>query len=155
MIVSPPTGSIPWAVDFMTFTFLILKAALLADVVKDTTSNFEWANDSQTVLYGKQHPETLRSYQVFRHRLGDAYDSLVYEEPDETNYLYLSKSLSSAYFYLVSSQTLSTEVRYLSADRPNDEPTVFLPREADHEYWYRTAPIVFMSCRMTMQRISN
>lgn len=138
--VSPDDRIAAYGVDtvgrrFYDIYFLDLESGqLLADVVKDTTSNFEWANDSQTVLYGKQHPETLRSYQVFRHRLGGASDSLVYEEPDETNYLYLAKSLSSAYFYLVSSQTLSTEVRYLSADRPNDEPTVFLPREADHEY---------------------
>jgi oligopeptidase B len=49
------------------------------------TSNFQWANDSQTVLYAKQHPETLRSYRVFRHNLGSTDDTLVYEEEDETN----------------------------------------------------------------------
>ena len=107
----------------------------LPDVIEDTTSNVSWANDSETVLYGKQHPETLRSYRIYRHKLGAADDSLVYEEPDETNYLYLSKSLSDAYFYLTSSHTLSTEVRYLSADNPNDDPTLFLAREDEHEYF--------------------
>jgi len=107
---------------------------LLADKIDDTTSNFEWANDSQTILYGKQHPETLRSYQVFRHTLGEPGDTLVYQEDDETNYLYVSKSLSSAFFYLTSVQTLSTEVRYVAADSPEDTPTLFLAREEDHEY---------------------
>lgn len=108
---------------------------LLPDVIEDTTRNVEWANDGKTVLYGKQHPETLRSYRIYRHKLGSADDTLVYEEPDETNYLYLSKSLSDAYFYLTSSQTLSTEIRILSADRPEDNPVLFLPREQEHEYF--------------------
>ncbi|MGB5336581.1 MAG: S9 family peptidase [Woeseiaceae bacterium] len=138
--VSPDDRIAAYGVDtegrrFYDIYFLDIETGeLLDDVIKDATANFEWANDSETVLYGKQHPETLRSYRIFRHQLGDAEDSLVYEEEDETNYLYLSKSLSSAYFYLVSSQTLSTEVRYLSADTPQDEATVFLPREEEHEY---------------------
>jgi len=53
---------------------------------------------------------------------------LVYEEEDETNYLGVSKSLSGKFFYLFSSQTLSTEIRYLSADSPEDEPTVSTAR---------------------------
>jgi oligopeptidase B len=139
--VSPDHRIAAYAVDdvgrrFYDIYFLDLASGrMLPDRIDDTTANFEWANDSRTVLYGKQHPDTLRSYQVFRHTLGDdASDTLVYEEADETNYLYLAKSLSSSYFYLVSSQTLSTEVRYLSASSPQDKPQVFLPREADHEY---------------------
>ena len=138
--VSPDDRIAAYAVDdvgrrFYDLYFLDLETGeLLADRIDDMTANFEWANDSQTVLYGKQHPETLRSYRVFRHTLDEANDTLVYEEADETNYLYVTKSLSSAYFYLVSSQTLSTEVRYLSANSPLDDATVFLPREANHEY---------------------
>lgn len=139
--VSPDHRLAAYGVDtvgrrFYDLHFLDIESgALLPDVIKDTTSNVEWANDSQTVLYGKQQPETLRSYRIYRHTLGKADDSLVYEEPDETNYLYLSKSLSRAYFYLISSQTLSTEIRYLSADDPQDEPTLFLAREENHEYY--------------------
>lgn len=138
--VSPDDRIAAYGVDkvgrrFYDLYFLDLETgALLPDQIQDTTANFDWANDSQTILYGKQHPETLRSYRVYRHRLGGTADSLVYEEADETNYLYISKSLSSSFFYLVSSQTLSTEVRYLSADSPQDAARLFLPREADHEY---------------------
>lgn len=139
--VSPDDRIAAYGVDtegrrFYDLYFLDLETGeLLSDEIKDTTANFEWANDSKTILYGKQHPETLRSYQICRHQLGSTEDSLVYEEPDETNYLYVSKSLSSSFFYLVSSQTLSTEVRYLSADSPRDSARIFLPREADHEYY--------------------
>lgn len=139
--VSPDGSTAVYGVDttgrrFYDLYFLDIDSGdLLADKIEDTTSNLQWANDSQTVLYGRQHPDTLRSYRIFRHRLGDAGDSLVYEEPDEENYLYITKSVSSAYFYLISSQTVSTEVRYLSADSPEGTPTVFLPREEGHEYF--------------------
>ncbi len=139
--VSPDHRIVAYAVDtvgrrFYDLYFLDLRSGeLLPDRVIDVTSNFEWANDSQTILYARQDPDTLRSYQILRHQLGTREDTLVYEEPDDTNYLYVTKSLSSAFFYLVSSQTLSTEVRYLAADSPQDKPEVFLPREAEHEYY--------------------
>ena len=139
--VSPDDRIAAYGVDtrgrrFYDLHFLDLETGeALPDTIEDMTSNFQWANDSQTVLYAKQHPETLRSYRVFRHKLGSADDTLVYEEEDETNYLGVSKSLSGKFFYLFSSQTLSTEIRYLSADSPEDEPTVFLPREENHEYF--------------------
>lgn len=138
--VSPDGKTAAYGVDtagrrFYDLYFLDIESGdLLSDKVEDTTSNFEWANDNQTILYGKQHPETLRSYRVFRHRLGGDEDSLVYEEPDEENYLFVSKSLSNSFFYLTSGQTVSTEVRYISADSPEEPPKVFLPREENHEY---------------------
>jgi oligopeptidase B len=141
--VSPDDRIAAYGVDtagrrFYDIYFLDIETGeLLADKIDATTANFEWANDSQTILYGKQHPETLRSYQVYRHQLGQPDDSLVYEEEDDTNYLYLGKSMSSAYFYLTSSQTLSTEIRYLSADSPQDDAKVFLPREQNHEYFVK------------------
>jgi oligopeptidase B len=139
--VSPDDRIAAYGVDtrgrrFYDLHFLDLETGeTLPDTIEDMTSNFQWATDSQTVLYTKQHPETLRSYRVFRHKLGTTNDTLVYEEEDETNYLGVSKSLSGKFFFLTSSQTLSTEVRYLSADSPEDEPTVFLPREENHEYF--------------------
>jgi len=139
--VSPDDRIAAYGVDtagrrFYTLYFLDIETGeLLDDRIEDMTANFEWANDSRTILYAKQHPETLRSYRVFRHTLGAPEDTLVYEEKDDTNYLSINKSLSSAYFYLVSSQTLSTEVRYLSADSPQDDAKLFLPREDNHEYF--------------------
>jgi len=138
--VSPDGKTAVYGVDtagrrFYDLYFMDIESGeLLSDTVNGTTSNLAWANDNRTILYGKQHPETLRSYQVFRHTLGEDEDSLVYEETDEENYLYLNRSLSGSFFYLTSGQTVSTEVRYLSADSPQDEAKVFLAREQDHEY---------------------
>ena len=138
--VSPDDRIASYAVDtqgrrFYDLHFLDLETGeLLDDVIEKTTSNFAWANDNETILYTRQDSETLRWHKVFRHKLGSDEHTLVYEEEDETNYLGLSRSLSGRFFFLTSGQTLSTEVRYLSADWPTDKPTVFLPREANHEY---------------------
>jgi len=119
-----------------TLHFLDLETGeALPDRIEDVTANFEWANDSRTVFYTQQEAGTLRWHQVRRFRLGDRDSTLVYEETDETNWLWLEKSLSSRYLFLVSAATVSTEVRYLPADAPESPPTLFLPREAEHEYY--------------------
>ena len=139
--VSPDHRMAAYGVDtrgrrFYDLYFLDLDTSeTLPETIQDTTGDFEWANDSQTILYTRQHPETLRSYRIFRHTIGEAEDALVYEEEDETNYLDIGKSLSGRFFILGSTQTLSTEMRFVSADYPGDEPTVFLQREDDHEYY--------------------
>ena len=138
--VSPDDRIASYAVDtqgrrFYDLHFLDLETGeIIDDVIEKTTSNFEWANDSETILYTRQDPETLRWHKILYHKLGSDEHTLVYQEDDETNYLGLSKSLSGRFFFLTSGQTLSTEVRYLSADWPTDKATVFLPREANHEY---------------------
>jgi oligopeptidase B len=73
---------------------------------------------------------------VYRHVLGTdpSQDELVYEEADETFSVYVSKTKSKRYLLITSSQTLSTEVRYLDADKPSEEFVAFLPRQENHEY---------------------
>ncbi len=109
---------------------------LLDDMIENVTGNLAWANDNLTLFYGKQDPDTLRAYQVFRHRLGAApsSDVLVFEEEDETFSTAVFKTKSKQYLMIASYQTVSTEYRYLSADDPDGEFTVFLPRERFHEY---------------------
>jgi oligopeptidase B len=109
---------------------------LLEDSIPRTTGNCAWANDNRTIFYTKQHPETLRAYQVYRHVLGtdSTTDSLVYEEEDETFSVNLSKTKSRRYILLASSQTLSTEYRYLEADNPLGPFAVVQSREQNHEY---------------------
>lgn len=139
--VSPDHRLAAYGVDtqgrrFYTIYFLDLATGeLLDDRIEDVSSNFEWANDSRTLLYSKQDPDTLRLHRVYRHELGKGEDVLVYEETDDTNWLWVEKSLSSKMLFLVSAATLSTEVRYLPADAPATPPRLFLPREPEHEYF--------------------
>jgi len=109
---------------------------LLKDIVTDVTGNMDWANDNKTLFYSKQDPTTLRSFQIFRHVLGteSSEDQLVYEETDDIFSIFVFKTKSKKYMMIVSTQTLSHEYRYLDANDPNGDFTVFLSREREHEY---------------------
>ncbi len=139
--VSPDHRILAYAVDdvgrrFYTVRFKDLATGeTLPDEIPDVTANLAWAADSATLFYVRQDPDTLRSYQVFRHRLGKgAADDLVYEEPDETFSVFLRRSQSRKYVMAVSSHTLRTEVRTLRADDPGGDFAVFEPRGERHEY---------------------
>jgi oligopeptidase B len=109
---------------------------LLADSIAGVTGGLAWANDNRTLFYAKQDPVTLRSYQIYRHALGEdpAQDALVYREDDPEFDCYVWKTKSKKYLMIGSYQTLSSEMRYLDADNPTGEFAVFLPREENHEY---------------------
>jgi oligopeptidase B len=109
---------------------------MLDDTIPRVTGNVTWAEDGKTLFYSKQHPETLRWYRIFRHELGTdpASDPLVYEEKDDTFSTHVWKTTSRKYISISSVQTLSSEVRILPTTDPTATPTVFLPRERDHEY---------------------
>ena len=139
--VSPDHRILGYGIDtrgrrFYDLKFIDLETGEhLEDTIDDVTPFYVWANDSKTVVYIRQDPETLRWHQVYSHELGDAEDALIYEETDETFSVYAYKSLSDQYIFLQSGSTLSTEVRYVPADDPEAEPTVFLAREDEHEYF--------------------
>ena len=103
--------------------------------IPDVTANLEWANDNRTLFYTRQHRQTLRDYQIWRHSLDGGDDTLVYQEDDDTCWLGVEKSLSGDLLFLVSAATLWTEVRYLPADAPGADPRVFLPKSDAHEYY--------------------
>lgn len=109
---------------------------MLADVLPNVTETLTWANDNQTLFYAKQDEITLRQYQIYRHVLGTdpAEDQLVFQEDDETFVVYIFKSKSRRFLFLVSSQTSSQEYRFMEADRPLDHFKMFQPRQPEHEY---------------------
>lgn len=103
----------------------------------DNAGSITWANDNQTVFYSKKDPATLRNYQVYRHRLGEdpSNDALVYQEDDETFQAFVDKSRSDKYLFIVASHPQWTEYRYLDADTPEGEWTLFQPREKNLIHW--------------------
>jgi oligopeptidase B len=109
---------------------------MLPDEIPGTTGNVVWAADDRTVFYSRQHPDTLRWYQIYRHTLGTspASDVLVYEEKDETFRTYVFRTKSKKYIVIASNQTVSDEIRILRADDPEGEFAMFEPRRRDHEY---------------------
>ncbi len=140
--VSSKGDVLAWAEDFQgrriyTVRFKRLSdGKILEDTIPDVTSNIEWAEDNQTLFYTRQDPQTLRSFQIYKHVLGTdaSEDTLVFEEEDDTFSCYITKSRSRKYLIIGSYQTLSSEARILDAANPNGEFKVFAPREANHEY---------------------
>ena len=110
---------------------------ILSDKIENTTGGTTWANDNQTVFYVKKDPQTLRAYQIFKHRLGTdtSDDELVYEETDETFSCWISKTKSRQYLMIGASQTLSTEYRFLDANTPDGKWQVVHPRDKNLEYF--------------------
>lgn len=109
----------------------------LEDEIPNVTGNLSWAADNATIFYTKQHPQTLRSYQVYRHRLGSnpAENALVFQEDDDTFITYVTATKSREYIMLVSYSTVSTEFRFIPADNPTVTPQVLQPRARHHEYF--------------------
>lgn len=109
---------------------------LLSDRLSMTGGSATWANDNKTVYYTTKDPQTLRQNKIFKHTLGtdQANDVLVYEEKDETFNSFVYKTKSKAYIMIGSYQTLSTEYRYLDANKPNDAFKIIQPRQKDLEY---------------------
>ena len=104
--------------------------------ISGTSGGSAWAEDGRTLFYVKRDPETLRAYQVFRHRLGTdpEGDQLVYEEEDEEFSCYVWKTKSKAYVVITCSHTLMDEHRLIDASNPDGDFRVFLPRERGHEH---------------------
>jgi len=95
-----------------------------------------WANDNKTIFYTVEDPTTKRQYRMYRHNVGSAGpDELVYEEKDERFDVYLDKSRSKAYIFLISASHTTSEVRYISADQPTAAWKVMEPRRQDVEYY--------------------
>ncbi|MCC5936254.1 MAG: S9 family peptidase [Lunatimonas sp.] len=114
----------------------LVREQLLEDQLQAVTGNFSWANDNQTIFYAQQDPETLRSFRIYKHRLGTFQedDLLVYEETDDTFTCHVRKSKSQKYLYIVSQSTVSTEYRVLPADQPEAQWLLVQARERDLEY---------------------
>ncbi|MBM41831.1 MAG: oligopeptidase B [Acidobacteria bacterium] len=142
LVVSPDQRRLAYSTDLegrRVYTVRIKDletGELLADTLENVTPNVTWAADSQTLFYTRQDPTTLRWHQIYRHRLGTPQeeDVLVYQEDDDTFNCEVGKTRSKQFLLIASSQTVSTEYRYLNADTPDGEFQLFLGRERDHEY---------------------
>lgn len=109
---------------------------ILSDKLENTTGSVVWANDNTTIFYTTKDVETLRSNKIYKHILGTSQsdDMLIFEEKDATFSCGIYKSKSKKYLLIWSSQTLSTELRFLNANSPNGTWKIIQPREKDLKY---------------------
>ncbi|RNC86317.1 MAG: S9 family peptidase [Winogradskyella sp.] len=104
------------------------------DKIKQTTGSSSWANDNETLFYTKKDEQTLRAFQIYRHRLGVDSDDLVYEEVDDTFGTTVYKSKSRKYIIIACYSTMTNEYHVLNADKPNEEFKLFSKRQRGLEY---------------------
>jgi oligopeptidase B len=93
-----------------------------------------WANDSRTLFYVLED-DAKRAYRLYRHVLGTTAHELLFEETDARFSIGISQSRSRAWLFLTSHSATTSEVRYLSADRPLDALALAVPRRHEHEYY--------------------
>lgn len=103
---------------------------LLKDVIHNTEGYGVWANDNATFFYTSKHPVTLLSEEIKKHIIGTESDQdvIIYREMDQSNYISVERSKSGQYIFINSSSTLSSEVRYLSANDPQGTFILFQER---------------------------
>jgi oligopeptidase B len=105
-----------------------------SDRIESTTGSSSWANDNKTLFYTKKDEVTLRAYQIYKHRLGDTNDNLIFEEGDDTFGVAVYKSKSRKYIIIACYSTLTNEYYILNADQPEGEFEVFQERIRGLEY---------------------
>ena len=140
--VSPDNNIIVYGIDTVsrrqyTLRFKNLTTGIVfEDEIPETTGGAVWANDNKTIFYTKKDPTTLRSYRILKHTLGtdSSEDIVVYEETDDTFSIGVGKSKSERFIMIGSHSTLSSETRFIDADKPDSEWAVIQPRQDDHEY---------------------
>jgi oligopeptidase B len=137
--VSPDGNLVAYPQDetgFRQFTLHVkdLRTGQLGPEAIPRVTSFDWMEDGKTLIYAVEHPQTKRSYQVFRHVLGEAKDDLLYEEKDERFNVFVNKSRDRQVLFITSGSLTTSEVRYLPADRPAAELKIIAPREQDHQY---------------------
>jgi oligopeptidase B len=140
--VSPNNQWLAYGVDTVSRRIYSLKFKNLATnetldySIEGTTGSAVWAADNQTLFYTIKDSETLRSCKIMRHVLGSnpADDVCVFTEEDDTFGVGVGKTRSEEYLVIGSGSTVSNEYRFLAANNPTGEWSVFEPRERHHEY---------------------
>lgn len=106
---------------------------ILPDKIERVTS-VEWATDNKTLFLVTEDDVTKRSDKLWKHTVGTNETNLAFEEKDELYDIGVGRSRDKRMLFVTSFAKTMREVRYLSADQPNGEWKIVLPREKDHEY---------------------
>src|SRR5438094_974861 len=107
----------------------------LDDVIESVYYGGAWSADCKTFFYVRPD-STMRPYQVWRHVLGtpEEDDALVLQEDDEGFELNVELTKSEKFVILSSTSQITSECRYLRADKPHAKPVVIEPRRPGVEY---------------------
>ena len=105
---------------------------LLATAAERVTS-VAWAADNKTLFYSVEHPVSKRSYQVYRHVLGQPNDTLLFEEKDERFSAYVGRSRSRDYVFMSVGSLTADEQYFLPASAPTTPWKLLAGRKENRE----------------------
>jgi oligopeptidase B len=137
--VSPDGKLAAYAVDFTGYRQYevyvkdLAGGTLLPDKL-ERVSSMAWARDGRTILYVQEN-DAKRPDRLFGHVLGEAYDTLVYEEKDELFNLGVGITRSEAWIVVTSASKDTSEARVVPADRPSESLRLVSKRRKGHEYY--------------------
>ncbi len=111
-----------------------LRTGKVTENLAERVGTVEWAKDNKTLFYSTEN-DAKRSNRIFRHTLGSAEHTTLYEEKDELYDVWIDRSASGDWIFVVSDSKTTSEVRLLDASKPNAAPVVMVPRKTDHKYY--------------------
>ena len=120
---------------FRDYTLFVkdLRDGVLLPFTVEKAGSAAWAADDQTLFYTVDDP-AKRPYRLYRHRLGEREDALVYEESDELFRAFVGRTRSREYVLMGCGSHTTTEWQFLDAARPREAFRMVAPREHEHEY---------------------
>jgi oligopeptidase B len=139
--VSPDHRLLAYSVDtagseeFTLYIKDLRTGELLGECIGNTAPSVAWANDGVTLFYAGLG-EARRPCRLYRHRAGTSPESdiEVYYEPDASFHLEISRTRSRRYLLLELCSHSASEVRYVSADEPDQPFQLIQAREPGVEY---------------------
>jgi len=108
---------------------------LIGTPIPNTYYSLEWANDNKTIFYTTLD-DTKRPHKVYRHEIGSdpTDDVLVHHETDPSFFVWLYKTRSEKFIMMSCENIKSSEIRYIDANNPAEEFSIFQPRKDALEY---------------------
>jgi oligopeptidase B len=139
-VVSDDQNLLAYTIDYVGYRQFSLQVKDLrtGETLPDTVERVDsvaWAADNRTLFLTTEDVVTKRANQAWRHTLGQNEFEPLYEDKDETFHVEIDKTRDKKYLLLSSVSTDTSEVRFLKADQPGSDFTVFLPRENQHRYF--------------------
>ena len=107
--------------------------AIIATLTDESTGNFAWANDSET-LFWVWRDDNGRSKRVYRQGRGDTEATLIFEEEDDGFFVNVGRSDGDSFIVVATAGHTTSELRLIDASSPMSDPVLVAARETDVEY---------------------
>jgi len=139
-VVSDDQNLLAYTVDFTGFRQYALQVKDLrtGQTLPDSTervTSVEWAADNKTLFLVTEDAVTKRSDKLWRHVLGSAQFDELYNEKDELYDIGIGKTRDMKFLALQIEAKDTSEVRYISADRPTEPFKLLLARQKGQRYY--------------------